>query len=126
MRAVAQEDPMGCGLACVAAIADVSYEDVLELVDEDKAEETGYYCPDLIDALDEFGLEYEYRRVESAEVSRGSIVFVEAEQYPHGHFLAKTETGWMNPWSNYPDEPQEAGFQDELPGRPTWVVEPKQ
>ena len=54
----------------------------------------------------------------------GTIVFIErSKKYPAGHYLVKTEKGWMNSWINFPNiSPTKSGFQKVLPGKAQWII----
>jgi len=132
MKTIVQEHPMGCGLACVASVAGVSYSDVLKIVQKELATSRGYYCRELVDALGKFSLEYDYKKV-TEKTKRylrkdGVIVFVaRSKKYPEGHYLVRTKKGWMNPWINYPIiSPTRAGFNQKLPGKAQWIIIPKE
>lgn len=132
MKPVVQEQPMGCGVACIAAAANRTYQDALSHVDAQHASGRGYYCAELVAALAEMGRKCEFAEVtpetRSLLEKPGVIVFVApSKRYPAGHYLLKTEQGWMNPWKNYPNiHPAEAGFEDELPGEAEWIIFPEE
>ncbi len=53
-----------------------------------------------------------------------SVACVErCKKYPFGHYLLKTEKGWMNPWINRPYEPRSAGVNKRLPGKPVYAIQ---
>ncbi len=54
----------------------------------------------------------------------GSIAFIrKSERYLYGHFLLKTENGFMDSWINHPKiNPAKADFRKKLPGIPQWVI----
>jgi ABC-type bacteriocin/lantibiotic exporter with double-glycine peptidase domain len=128
LRAVTQEQPMGCGIACVACVAGISYSKALNLFSLKKASTNGFYCKDILNALKELGLNYEYKKV-TAKTKKylkreGTIIFIRrSAKYPKGHYLVKTKRGWMNPWINFPSiKPAKAGFNKKLPGKAQWVL----
>jgi ABC-type bacteriocin/lantibiotic exporter with double-glycine peptidase domain len=122
-KKVAQEHSMGCGMACVASILKIKYEDALELSNKKYAFRRGYYYKDLISALRKKGLRYKSAKVNTGNMKYmnkpGSIIFIKkSKKYPVGHYVLKTRRGWMNPWINYPKiNPAKAGFQKKLPGK---------
>ena len=132
MKLVVQKHLMGCGLACVACVTNTSYDAVLELSDQDHASSKGYMCRDLIKILAQLGQDYEYKKVNAKTRKHfdtiGSIVFIaRSEEYPAGHYLVRTEKGWMNPWKNYPCiSPAKAGWNEKLPGEAKWVLFPSE
>jgi len=131
MKAVAQKHPMGCGIACVAYIAGVSYKTILKLFPQEYAYTRGYYCRELVKALAKFNFVYTYKKVTPKTrkylKKKNTIVFIApSKRYPAGHYLVSTKKSWMNPWINYPSmNPAKAGFVNKLPGKPRWVLFPK-
>ena len=127
-KPIAQEHPMGCAVACVASLLGISYRDAWKLFGNPELSMRGIYCPGICRALGNAGKEYSYSRLASAEeIKPGAIVFIEkGGKYPCGHYLLKTERGWMNPWINFPNiTPAKAGFSKKLPGKPQWVLSEK-
>lgn len=128
MKLVTQEQPMGCGLACVASAANVSYKKVLALVKREYASTRGFYCQDLVDALKKLGLHYKYAKVSPKNRKylrvNGTIAFVKrSKRFPEGHFLLKTSKGWMDPWINTPNiTPAKAGYRARFPGTAQWIL----
>jgi hypothetical protein len=129
---VTQEHPLGCAVACVAALFQIRYSEALLLFENEECAWTrGYYCTEIVRALAAAGLEYRFQRF---DVSRhrshlnraGTIAFVApSEKYPVGHYFLKTKNGWMNPWINYPHiNPAKSGFEKSLPSRVSYIVYP--
>lgn len=130
-KSVTQSHPMGCGVACVAYVLNKSYIETLKLfTNPEAAYSNGYYCEDLIEALNRENRKYEYRICASLSdeqlKSDGVIVFcAPCPQYPFGHYLTKTEGGWMNPWINCPViTPAKSGFVAKPPSDPAWIIYP--
>lgn len=132
MKAVKQEDGLGCGIACVAYVLGISYPEAKPLfkglADVAKPE---FYPWVIVRALRRGGLEYRHHYFEGrARWKAGTIVLVrKSEKHPYGHYLVKGERGWMDPWINLkPGEcglkKAKAGFRDRLPGRPWYWIEP--
>ena len=120
---------MGCAVACVAYISGTQYDDAWQFFDsQSSAYNSGYYCPDIVQALKRAGLSsYKYKEIKKDITlleKKNSIVFCNyCPQYPSGHYLAKSDSGWMNPWINYPRiDPAESGIIKDLPSRPTWII----
>lgn len=127
MKLVVQEDSMGCGVACTASVLGISYAEALRLFSNGrkKAQTEGFYSPNIVKALKLHGYAYRHRKAHSNEedFSKKTIVFIErSSMYPFGHYLAKANKGWMDPWVNFPMFPRIAGFRDKLPGAPQYVV----
>jgi len=132
MKPIAQEQSMGCAVACVASLLGLSYKGALNLfVNKSYASTRGYYCKEISQALLKRGLNYGWKKV-SLKTNymlnrKGVIIFIaRSKKYPAGHYLIRTQKGWMNPWINFPQiAPAKAGFQKRLPGKPQWVMYPK-
>ncbi|MBS3091017.1 hypothetical protein J4217_01040 [Candidatus Pacearchaeota archaeon] len=128
MRSIAQEDSMGCGIACTACIINKSYKKTKKLFRNEKNASTkGYYCRDLTKVLKKRGLNYLYSKVRKENKNKiknnGTIIFIKRDKkYPAGHYLIKTNRGWMNSWINFPKLPIKLGFQNKLPGKPQWIM----
>lgn len=124
MKAIAQEHTLGCAVACVASLCDLPYKQTLSLFS--KSPEKGYYCKDIVLALRRKNKFYIYAKYKDQKLETRTIVFIRrSKKYPAGHFLLKTNKGWMNSWLNYPCiAPVKAGFQKRLPGAPQWVIAP--
>ena len=128
-KSVAQRHAMGCGVACVASVLGVSYDQSLQLFGEPKNAWTkGYSCKTIVQALSRGGKKYRFRKAHAKDCEEnltedGTIVFTDYKgQYPSGHYLVRIKGKWMNPWVNCPDMiPVRAGFVKELPARPIWI-----
>jgi hypothetical protein len=131
MKSVTQEEPMGCGIACVAMALNKSYKSAKRLFDNPEYALTrGYYCREIIKVLNQKRKNYDFLKVNEKNKSilnkEGGIVFIErSKKYPAGHYLIKTKKGWMNPWINFPNiSPGKSGFQKILPGKAQWIIYP--
>ncbi len=120
---------MGCGVACVASLLGISYKKALKLFESPKnACFKGYYCKDLCKALKNSEQNYSFKKykinMNHFLKKERTIVFIERNsKYPEGHYLTKTQKGWMNPWINFPIiAPAKAGFSKNLPGKITWII----
>lgn len=121
-----QEDPFGCGIACVAAIVGTSYAKAKDLFDKkENAETRGFFCKEISLALLKMGHEYKLKKADrfKEKLKEGDIVFIKRDKnYPHGHFLVKIGPYWMDSWVNLPNVPVEAGFRRKLPGTPQYIL----
>lgn len=130
MNLVVQEDPQGCGVACIASLLRISYKNALKLFQNGKKRATleGFYCRDLICALEKKETIYTYQHIKGfshKNFQTGMIVYIRrSKKYWRGHFLLKSDDGWMNPWFNFPYEPRIAKFQKKLPGKAQYVLYP--
>jgi hypothetical protein len=132
IRAVVQTHPLGCAVACVAALCGTSYDEALRLFDRPELAWTrGFYCDEVASALNRSGLDYiaeiyDASQHSSALKTSGTLVFVgSCHAYPAGHYLLRSEQGWMNPWFNFPKMiDAKARFEAELPGQIAYVIIP--
>ena len=130
-KPISQGHAMGCGLACVAYLVGKSYRSVLAAdSDQTRAWTRGYYCPELVELLFQFGLKYTWRELKrgssATKIPVGSIVFEKPTlSCPAGHFLVKVADGvYMNPWINAPSiKGVRAGYQNNV-GVITHVITP--
>jgi hypothetical protein len=103
---VAQKELMGCAIACVGFVLSITYEEASRLFHRpEQAGYDGYMCADIVDALSKRGVKCRIRKSMSgpSRVSPGTIVFLgKSAKYPTGHYVVKTNGGWMNPWENFP------------------------
>lgn len=130
MKPVRQEDSMGCAVACVAFVLEITYEEAIKLFEDGPTRvksKADFYCPEIVRILNSNGLNYRWKKLKGVAhieaYSHLSIVFVKRSAgYPYGHFLARYKKKWMDPWINIPDKNMRAGFRKYLPGNPTYVV----
>jgi ribosomal protein S28E/S33 len=130
-QSVTQKHHMSCGIACVAFVTGVSYQELASGLLREKLERVGFYCAELVSILGRHGFRYRWKKISSQRVlgsiREGDIVFIaRTHRYPGGHFLARVKGGWMDPWVNWPEvtELQHAtsGFVTELPGRAEYLL----
>src|SRR3989338_11081952 len=63
-KLITQEEPMGCGIACVAVALDKSYQSAKKLFDNPEyASSRGYYCRELINALNKRRANYTFSKI---------------------------------------------------------------
>ncbi len=132
MKPVAQEDGLGCAVACVAFVLQIPYSESLKLFDDGPRRvksKANFYCPEIVEILNDRGLHYSWKKlnknVTESEIPNLSIVFVKkSKSLPYGHFLCKYDHQWMDPWINLPIIPINGGFRNELPGKATYIVFP--
>ena len=128
---VAQRHAMSCGVACVANVMECSYDDAMRHFDSRHADTRGYYCKNIVMALEKFGKTYRFKKVHE-EVDpliyqEGTIAFVgPSSDLPYGYWLTRIGGEWIDPWINltYESNPKKAtaGIRYELPGRVEWIV----
>ena len=131
MKNITQKHGYGCGVACVATILGCAYDTALgKFRNPGNARSKGYTCREIVAALSRGGRGYGYCYLKPAQKHRmkniGTIVYVaKSKRWPAGHYLVKTEKGWMNPWINFPlIAPARSGFQSRLPGRAVYAIFP--
>ncbi len=127
MRLVKQENKLGCGVACIAAISGMSYKEVLKLFPQNKADTKGFICKEIIAVLKEKKFNYECKylrpKLRNKIYKEGTIVFIQrSKRYPEGHYIARGDSGWMDPWINFPDKNIKAGLRKKLPGKPIYAI----
>lgn len=131
MQLVAQEDSYGCGVACVANLVEIPYKEALKLFSEPQnASSKGFLCKDLVKALSQVQNSYEYfyikRHKRKLIYTDGTIVFIKRnKRYPVGHYLARKNTSWIDPWINFPYLPIKVGTRKRLPGLPIYAIQKK-
>lgn len=133
MDSITQKDSLGCGAACVSFIAGKNYSEIVQVLGKDKAKDTGFYCRDLVVALSKLGFFYTYHylkpRFKKRIYTDGVIVFIKrSKKYPDGHYLARCNGQWMDPWINLCIDNNiahaKSGFRKRLPGTPIFALFP--
>ena len=134
MKSITQKHAFGCGAACVAFASRLPYEKIIEVLGENEANERGFYCKELVGALQTLGKEYEYKYIKPHILlcleKPGTIVFMKRGKiYTAGHFVVRSEKGWMDPWINFSENQDiskaKSGFRKELPEKPIYAILPK-
>lgn len=102
---IKQEDPMGCGIACVAYVLGIDYKSTVHLfTEESKRLDRGYTSKNITEALGRGGNKYRsvyIGREKEPEIEVGSIVYVpKCKDFPCGHYLVKIKCGYMDPFIN--------------------------
>ena len=131
---ITQQDEMGCGAACVAYVANISYEHAASMLGKDKASSVGFRCKELTNVLTQLGHPYIHKHTNSIQEERllkqnGTIVFIKrSSRYPYGHYLVRYGDRWGDPWINLVTNKSlssaKAGFRKRLPGQVQWVLLP--
>ena len=130
-ESLTQEDHMGCGAACVAFTTNTTYKEAARVLGAQKAKTTGYHLQELVDGLESFGLTSHFRHIRPKDTTTpyrsGAIVFIKrSKRYPYGHYLARHNNQWMDPWINLPFDKDlahaKSGFRRRLPGKAQYVI----
>lgn len=131
---ITQKDGMGCGAACVAFAANITYDQTVKIMGEEKAKTAGYRLKELVNALSQYGAPYKSKHVNSTKkheiYKEGTIVFIRrSKRYPYGHYLIRHKNMWMDPWINLTKDHNlanaQSGYRQRLPGQVQWVVLPQ-
>ncbi len=130
MKLVTQEGPMGCGVACAASLVGITYKEMLKHFEGGRTKDktTGFYTKDFALALEKFGYKvkgYSAKRWGDRRIKAGTIVFVRRGKiYRAGHFLLKTNKGWMDPWKiGKTIKEAKAGWRKRIPDKKNWIIE---
>lgn len=140
MKPVRQEDPLGCGIACVAFVLGISYRRAKRYFRRPaEAERRGFFCRDIVFALKRAGKTCEVKCCRKKTWKPGTIVFIRPNRgYPAGHYLVSTmlkagnrkQVCWMDPWLNLAVQKNflksKAGFRRRLPGMAWYAIVPSQ
>lgn len=130
-ESITQEDNMGCGAACVAFTSGRTYQESVKILGQDKAKTTGYHLKELVEGLEYFGIKGHFKHlkpeVKPATYQQGLIVFIKrSARYPYGHYLARHNNMWMDPWINLPLDKDvrnaKSGYRKRLPGKVQYAV----
>lgn len=128
---ITQQHHFGCGAACVAFVAEVSYRKAVELLGIEKAVKQGFTCQELVVTLQQLGWSFTYKyinaKVQPQIYQDGTIVFIKrSKKYPVGHYLVRYQSQWMDPWINFYANQDisdaQSGWRDRLPGKPIYVL----
>lgn len=130
---ITQKHEFGCGAACVAFVSGKSYSKAVSTLRKAKASSGGFLCKDLVKVLAKFGFSYEYKylkpKLKRKIYKDDVIVFIKrSKKYPSGHYLARHDGQWMDPWINFDKEHDlsytKSGFRKYLPGKPIYALFP--
>jgi hypothetical protein len=131
-KSITQEMPNGCGIACFAFVAGLTYKDAELFLGEEQAKSNRFILKHFREELNRFGLNYESKHIRPAqtiEPVEGMIVLLRrSEQFPVGHYLAFHNGKWMDPRINLEADRMfhnpVSGFRDVLPGQAMYVLMP--
>jgi len=133
IKPIVQKNPFGCGVACVAFVLRLNYPKALKLFRDGvhKADSGGFYCKEILEALNSQGRDFEYKYIKGGVrrkiYQNSSIVFIKrSKKYPVGHYLCRYKSLWMDPWTNFQKNQNikkaKAGFRKRLPGKAVYVI----
>ena len=129
-RPVVQIDEWGCGVACIASLLNISYEDAYWLARQEKGESISSRSPGLeihhiAMILQQKGIHVVADWQERKDFPVGTILFLEGPgPYDGGHYILRVDKGWMDPWVNIhnPDEARQAKIIKNYPVRTIFSV----
>ncbi|HEU5122238.1 MAG TPA: hypothetical protein VFT59_05320 [Candidatus Saccharimonadales bacterium] len=132
-KSITQEAPYGCGIACFAFVAGITYNQAEEFLGEDQAKSNRFIIKHFREELNRYGLKYTSRHVrpdQRIEPVEGMIVLLRrSKQFPVGHYLAFYKGRWMDPYINLGYDQNfrkpESGFREVLPGQIMYVLMPE-
>ena len=133
LKSITQQHAYGCGVACVAFATGSSYENILKVLPVEPAQTKGFFCKDLVAALNTYGTVYEYKylkaRLRRQIYNKGVIVYIKkSKHYPAGHYLIRSDCFWMDPWTNFTKDQDiknaKSGYRKRLPGAPIFALFP--
>jgi len=133
-KPITQKDKFGCGVASVAFVLEITYQEALEMFDKNDIEKPEFYCRDLVRALENANCKYNYKYLkpglQKKIYKKGVIVFIKkSKDYPYGHYLARTDNCWMDSWINLRKDKDiknaKSSSRRRLPGRPIYAIFPE-
>lgn len=131
-QSITQESPNGCGIACFAFVADLTYKQAEEFLGEAQAKSNRFIVKHFCEELNRFGLNYSSKHVhpgQMIEPAENMIVLLRrSKQFPVGHYLVYFRGKWMDPRINLEDDRifnnPTSGFRDTLPGEVMYALVP--
>jgi hypothetical protein len=129
---ITQEFEYGCGIACFAFVAKMSYLEAAQWLGKPQASSERFWCRDIVTALNRYGLNYRHvylKRGRHITMKDETIVLLaRSKTYPVGHYLVRHDDLWMDPWINLPKNKDISraisGYRRSLPGRPIYANKP--
>lgn len=131
-QSVTQKLDYGCGVACLAYICNITFEQAVDFLGKEYSVKHGWRPSDLVAALNRQGFSYKnhyVRKKRGLNFSNGTIVLIErSANYPVGHYLVLDNGHWMDPWINMPENNKltyaKSGFRTALPGKAMYALMP--
>ncbi len=128
---IAQEHELGCAVACVANMLEISYSEAYTLFNDIHSQVLyfGFACPQIVYALDKAGWDSDitfvrddYNALKMIEQENTIIYLDKSDCCPMGHFLLRKSDRWIDTYINAPGFPMKAGYRDELHRFPIWAI----
>jgi len=132
-KTISQEMPYGCGIACFAFVADLTYKAAEQFLGDQQAKSDRFVVKHFREELNRFGLHYESKHVRPQDIvepKEGMIVLLRrSKRFPVGHYLAYHEGKWMDPYINLEEDHEfrdpVSGYRDILPGSVMYMLTPR-
>lgn len=133
-QAITQKMDYGCGIACFAFAAKLSYASAAEYLGAVQSESSRFWVKDFVKALNGYGLRYQSKYVKPhirpLIYQEAAIVLIKrSKYYPAGHYVIRHNGHWMDPWINLPSNKNireaKSGYRKRLPGNPMYVLLPE-
>ena len=100
-KTITQEMPYGCGIACFAFVANITYAQAVEFLGVQQAQSDRFIFKHFREELNRYGLNYVSKHIKPDQIvepKEGMIVLIRrSKQFPVGHYLAYHEGKWMDP-----------------------------
>ena len=125
---VSQEDEWGCGVACVASLLGITYQEAKNLVEDIKgrsvnAKPHGLELHHIALALQAEGVKVIADWDSAVHHPDGSIVCIGGKsRYKYEHYILKTPNGWMDPWFDLKKNNMVAKYRDDYPKGADFLV----
>jgi len=131
MKPIVQEDAYGCGVACVANILGITYQEALNFFENggEKASSIGFYCKEFLPVFRINQLSYEYKYIKpklknKIYINKTIVYLRKSKKYPAGHYLCRIDNKWLDSWINFPDIDRKSGYRKRLPEKPIYIIYP--
>jgi hypothetical protein len=132
-KTITQEAPYGCGIACFAFVANLTYRQVAEFLGSEQAKSDRFFVKHFREELNRYGLNYISRHIklgQTIQPMEGMIILLRrSKQFPVGHYLAYHDGRWMDPYINLLEDQNfqhpESGFREVLPGQVMYILIPE-
>lgn len=132
-KSITQEAPYGCGIACFASVANITYKQAAEFLGPEQAKSDRFIVKHFREELNRYGLNYTSKHVkpdQTVKPKEGMIVLLRrSKQFPVGHYLTYCDDRWMDPYINLADDRNfqhpKSGFREVLPGQMMYVLMPE-
>ena len=131
-QSITQESDYGCGIACFAFVSNINYKRAVDFLGSAQADSDRFFVKHFVAELNRFGGNYSAKHIKPGSTHyyrEGTIVLIRrSNRYPVGHYLARHNGQWMDPWVNllYTKDlsRSQSGFRKRLPGQAMYALIP--